>query len=128
MIQTFCSNFFIPILWRLLYLCQIYIPVNCPYLIVTVPILTPPPPQKKKWGEGDFIVCPYFCKHMSIEMYMEFRNVPIFKIFLPFVPISLVLGLAGMQIRLSGNKWLYTCVYIHVHYSQTVTNHFAFWS
>ena len=35
---------------------------NCPYLIVTIPILT----ETRSKKESDFTMCPYFGKHLSI--------------------------------------------------------------
>ena len=55
---------------------------NCPYLIGTVPIFT----QEKVGKRSDLIMCPYFCKNLSVVMYRKFRNVPSFKDFPPICP------------------------------------------
>ena len=39
----------------------------------------------------DLMMCPYFCKNLSIVMYRKFRNVPIFKDFPPICPYFLSL-------------------------------------
>ena len=49
---------------------------NCPYF----------DPRKRVKKKSYLTMCPYFCKNLSLVMYRKFRNVPIFKIFLPFVP------------------------------------------
>ena len=43
-------------------------------------------------------MCPYFCKSLSVVMYLGNSGMSLFlRIFLPFVPISWVSGLASMQ-------------------------------
>ena len=57
----------------------IHVAANCSYL--NIPILTP---QKGVI----FTLYPYFWKNLSVVLYRKFRNIPILKIFLSFVPIS----------------------------------------
>ena len=58
-------------------------------------------------------MCPYFCKNLSVLLYRKFRNVHYIlnTIFLPFVHISEVSGLAGMLLMKFlleiGLKWTF---------------------
>ena len=57
-------------------------------------------PRKSEKG-GNLIRCPYLCENLLVIMYRKLRDVPhsILNIFPPFVPISKVSELAGLQCR-----------------------------
>ena len=96
------------------------ITVTLPYL-PTVPILTPHPPIKKKGG--DFTMCPYFCKNLSVIMYRKFRNVPnIFKDFPPIFPYFL-----GLRV----GRYTLVCILVNLlviskHSKLLVNQHFQY--
>ena len=61
--------------------------------------------EEKVGKRSNFTICPYFCKNLSVVMYRNFRNVPIFMDFPPICPYFL-----GFRVGKYGTCLCHVCI------------------